>query len=111
MRMRFTGSLDPIARRVIGGAHIAWVQEVCFETHGEQGTLTVLPEGLADRLRCQANYALAPIDTGTRRTLRGTLEVRVPLISGRAEKHILPGLLRRLDLEADALAVWLQTHP
>jgi hypothetical protein len=108
VRMRFTGSLDPIARRVLRGSEIAWVQDVRVDSEGHHGELNVRPEGLADRLRCRATYDFEAGGPGTVRTLDGTFEVRVPLISGRAEKHILPGLVRRLDLEAEALAAWLQ---
>ena len=34
----------------------------------------------------------------------------IPLVGGRAERSIAPGILRRLDLEAAALAAYLATE-
>ncbi|MER3452944.1 MAG: DUF2505 domain-containing protein, partial [Acidimicrobiia bacterium] len=42
-----------------------------------------------------------------KRVIDGTLAVDVPLIGRSAERRILPGLLRRLDAEAEALRSWL----
>jgi hypothetical protein len=37
----------------------------------------------------------------------GELFVRVPIVGGTAERRIVPGLVRRLDVEADALTAAL----
>jgi hypothetical protein len=111
-RYRFVGSLDPLARRILGGDRISWVQEVRVDPSKRAGTLTVRPDVQADRLRCQGDYELEPIeDGGTRRVLHGSLSIKVPLIGGRAEGLILRGLLKRIDLEAAALEHWLTTPP
>ncbi|MCU1426010.1 MAG: hypothetical protein JWL83_10 [Actinomycetia bacterium] len=107
-RFRFTGSLDPIARKIIPGGQISWVQEVHVDATNRRGRLTVIADTQPDRLRCTGEYRLEPSAAGgTMRELNGSLEVRVPLIGRRAEQHILPGLLRRIDLEAEALKTWL----
>lgn len=107
-RYRFVGSLDPLARRILGGDRISWVQEVRVDPLKRAGMLTVRSDVRADRLQCQGGYRLEPVDGGgTARVLHGSLSIKVPLIGGRAEGHILPGLLSRIDDEAAALERWL----
>jgi hypothetical protein len=107
-RYRFVGKLDPIARRILGNKDISWVQEVHVDAANEHGSLTVTPDVYPDRMHFSGEFRLASTAAGgTTRRLTGELNIRVPLVSGRAEKAILPGLLRRVDLEADALREWL----
>jgi hypothetical protein len=106
-RYRFVGRLDPIARRVLGKDRISWVQEVRVDAGDAHGVLAVVPDVRADRLKFAGEYRLEAHDGTTVRSLQGELSIKVPLIAGRAEQHILPGLLRRIDLEADALRAWL----
>ncbi len=105
-RFRFDGTLDPIANKILSGARISWVQEVRVDPGNERGTLRVRADAQPDRLRCRGEYRLEARGTGTVRELAGELSVRVPLIGSRAEQRILPGLLRRIDLEAAALEAW-----
>jgi hypothetical protein len=58
-------------------------------------------------MRFSGEYHLTPTEAGSIRELRGDLSIRVPVIAKRAENHILPGLLSRIDLEAEALRAWL----
>jgi uncharacterized protein DUF2505 len=106
-RYRFVGHLDPIARRVLGKDRISWVQEVRVDAGDAHGVLAVVPDVRADRLHFAGEYRLEALEGTTVRSLQGELSIKVPLIAGRAEQHILPGLLRRIDLEADALRRWL----
>lgn len=107
LRIAFTGSLDPVARRVLGTSRVVWVQEVVAEPGSLTGELRVTPEVLGGQVRCHGTYRLAAQGSGTVRSTTGELSVRVPLVGGRAERAILPGIHRRLDLEAAALEAWL----
>lgn len=105
-RFRFVGHLDPIGRRILGN-DISWVQEVHVDRANAHGTLAVIPDAHRERMTFSGGYELDAHGGGTVRNLRGELSIKVPLISKRAEQQILPGLLRRIDLEADALRDWL----
>src|SRR3954454_2519982 len=92
-RFRFVGKLDPIARRVLGNDRISWVQEVRFDAGDERGALAVTPDVQPDRMKFAGEYVLESRDDGgTTRSLSGDLSIRVPIISRRAERRILPGL-------------------
>src|SRR3954452_14321384 len=106
-RYQFVGRLDPIARRVLGNDRISWVQKVRVDPSGTRGDLAVTADSHPERLQFSGDYTLTAHDGGTRRRLRGTFAIKVPLVGRKAEQHILPGLLQRIDLEADATRDWL----
>jgi Protein of unknown function (DUF2505) len=102
LRYDFVGHLDPLARRLLGNRRLTWVQELRLGRDGA-GRLTFEAEADPSRLHGRADVTLKPDDGGTRRTVDGDLVVAVPVVGGSAERRIVPGLLRRLDIEADAL--------
>jgi hypothetical protein len=104
LRYEFVGSLDPIAQRLIGSGHLAWIQEVRVDQSRGSGTLGFEAEKNRRQLHGAAHFVLETAGTGTVRTIDGELVVAVPGIGGMAERRIVPGLVRRLDIEAEALA-------
>jgi len=107
LRMEYTGQLDPVGQRVVGGRQIAWAQVIEIDTSAHRGTLSVVLDGQRERVQCNAAMTFEDHDDTTVRLLRGDLVIKVPLVGGLAERRVLPGVLRRLDLEADALRAWL----
>jgi Protein of unknown function (DUF2505) len=102
LRYDFVGHLDPLARRLLGGRQLTWLQELRLDGSGT-GRLTFAAEADPRRLHGRADVTIEPDDGGTRRTLDGELVVEVPVVGRNAERRIAPGLLRRLDIEAAAL--------
>ena len=107
VRFTYTGKLDPIARRIVGHDHVAWVQRLVIDAAAHSATLTVSPEVGVIPVTCSGTFVLARMTAGCLRTLDGDLRIRVPLIGSRAERSLAPGILRRLDLEAEALDRYL----
>jgi Protein of unknown function (DUF2505) len=96
LRYEFVGSIDPIARRL-------WIQEVRVDRPAGSGALGFEAEKNPRQLHGAADFALTPDGAGTVRTIDGELVVSVPGIGHMAERRIVPGLVRRLDIEAQAL--------
>lgn len=107
VRLVYDGQLDPVARTVLGGDAPSWIQEYRLDAASCTGTVDIVPERHEGLLRCAAALELQPDDSGTVRSMRGSLEVRVPLVGGRAERALAPAILRRIDLEAGLLAEWM----
>ncbi len=108
LRYEFTGHLDPIARRVVAGRRLTWLQDLRLDSSSGVGELSFMAEAEAERLYGSASVTLVAGDGGgTRREVAGELFVKVPVVGGTAERRIVPGLLRRLDAEADALCAAL----
>ena len=105
LRYEFVGHLDPVAKKLLGSRSLTWLQDLRVDTATSRGTLHFGAEADPNRLNGDANltYDARPDGTTVRR-IEGELHVRVPLIGGSAEKRIVPGLVRRLDVEAAALA-------
>lgn len=104
----YTGSLDPMVKRLAGG-DIVLLQDVTIDTATRAGALNVQPEQHRDLLVCSGTFAFSETDGATTRTLTGELKVHVPLLGGKAERSLLPGILARLGTEATALNAYLGT--
>ena len=105
LRYEFVGSLDPIARRLLAGRDLTWRQDLDIDRSTGAGRLSFRAEADPRRLHGAADFTITPTDggEGSVRVLDGDLVVAFPLVGGKAERQIVPGLLRRLDLEAQAL--------
>ncbi len=108
LRYEFVGHLDPMARRLLGQSRLAWVQEIDLDRESASGTLRFNGEADPKRLHGSADFVLSSEGEGSCRRLTGELVVAVPVIGPRAERQIVPGLLRRLDIEATTLDERLQ---
>jgi hypothetical protein len=108
LRYEFVGSLDPVARRLLGGRRLTWIQTLVLDAETGLGSLAFAAEAEPSRLYGNASIRLEAVDSvGTRRRIDGEMFVKFPLVGGTAERRIVPGLVRRLDIEAEALAVVL----
>jgi hypothetical protein len=107
LRYEYVGSLDPMARRLLGPKRLAWIQEMHVNSSSGSGsgsgTLRFRAEADPKRLHGSADFILAGDEAGTVRQLDGELVVAVPVIGHQAERRIVPGILRRMDIEAQAL--------
>ena len=104
LRYEFVGSLDPVARRLLGSHRLTWIQELRVDRTTFAGTLSFGAEADPRRLHGSARFTLVAENGGTDRRLDGELVVAVPGVGGMAERRIVPGLTRRLDIEAAALS-------
>lgn len=104
LRYEFVGHLDPLARRMLGRHALAWEQEVTVDVSAGCGELRFASTAAPRSLHGAARFDLVPEPTGCVRRLRGEVVVSVPLIGARAEAKIVPGVIRRLDIEAEALS-------
>ncbi len=107
LRYEFVGRLDPMAQRLIGSGRLAWIQAVTVVRSAASGSLSFEAERDPRRLHGTADFGLEPSGEGTLRRLQGELVVAIPGVGRMAERRIVPGLLRRLDIEAEAAGVQL----
>jgi hypothetical protein len=110
LRYEFVGNLDPIARRLLGSGRLTWIQEVRVDQSTDSGSLRFEAERDPGRLHGRADFTLTTVPGGCVRRLEGDLVVAVPGIGRMAERRIVPGIVARLDIEAQALADRLQNR-
>ena len=106
VRYAFAGTISGPAAMVVDVDKLTWVIETEYDTTTHTGTLVVVPDHYEGMLRCRGTLDPGRRGTSTVETVAGRLEVKVPLVSGAAEKAIYGGFTRQLQLEADALAAW-----
>lgn len=110
LRYEYTGGLDPLARRLLGGARLTWLQELHLRPEGRgardpvEGLLQFRSEARPELLHGEARFRLTVEGRGAVRRLTGTVVVALPVIGRVAEQRIVPGVLARLDVEAGAVA-------
>lgn len=107
LRYEFTGSLDSIAQRLLGSHRLKWIQELRLERSAGSGSLHFAVEIDPRRLHGDAGFVLTGTGSETVRVIDGELVVAVPGLGRMAERRIVPGVLRRLDIEAQALQAHL----
>lgn len=108
LRYQYVGELDPIAVRLLGGKKLTWVQELRLDVESGRGTLHFAAEADPKRLHGDAKVTIDGDASRARRRFDGELVVKAPVVGGMAERRIVPGLLRRLDVEAEAVRAHLQ---
>ncbi len=103
LRYQFVGSVNEVARRLVGQSRLVWIQEIAVDRSTDSGRLEFSAEADPKRLHGSADFVLVAQGRTTVRRLSGELVVSVPLIGSWAEHQIVPGLLGRLDIEARSL--------
>jgi hypothetical protein len=109
LRYAYEGSLDPIALRLLGANQLKWIQEVSVDLSAASGSLHFEAESDPHRLHGSASFVLTANASGSVRRLDGELVVAIPAIGRMAERRIVPGVLQRLDVEAQAIEDQLQS--
>jgi len=112
LRYEYIGRLDPMAQKVVGGRKITWVQDLRIDVATGIGTLGFTADGVGGRAEGSATVTITATGTATsgpscRRVIDGDFRIRIPLVGGKAEQAIVPGLERRLDVEASEVAAEL----
>ncbi len=108
LRYAYIGQLDPIAQRIVGGRKLTWVQDLRVDVSTGMGTLGFSADGVGGRADGAATVRIvASGDMSCRRVISGEFRIKIPLVGAKAEKAIVPGLARRLDVEADAVTAEL----
>ena len=99
---------EALDRRVVGHDHVSWVQRLVIDPASESCALSVVPDVGVIPVTCSGTFGLHAADGDQcLRTLDAELKIKVPIIGSRAEKSLAPGIMRRLDLEAEALDTFL----
>jgi len=99
--------LPTFARAYVTPEMMAWDERSTYELKRHASEWTIVPHVKPEWRKYFAAtgaYALASLDRGrTRRTVSGSIELRVPVLRQVAEKLIVAEVRRTFDAEADTL--------
>lgn len=107
VRYRYTGHVDGFVRRFIGNEPLTWLQHTTFEHDTHNAAIKIETEVARELLRCSGTMTLDGDKKTSTRVIAANLDVRIPLISGRVASSLIPGIIARIDAEAEALDGWL----
>lgn len=96
------------AKRFLGDAEPAWVEEATWHPSRMHWEWVILPEVAADLLSSAGSIDLTEDGDGTLRRVTGAVKVKVPLYGGRVEGVIVQNLKQAYEEEATRLAKWLE---
>lgn len=104
VRYRFAGDLNAAARRALDPAKLTWVEHSTHDLAGHTVEFRLVPDNYADRFRASGRATLEPgHGGGAVRTVRGTVNVKAPLVGKVVENAIVSGLRDHLAGEAAAV--------
>lgn len=108
VRFFYDGHVEPVVIRVLRGRPPSWIHDTEVDTNEHRVQFRIRPEVGGNILRCKGRCTFETDGIETVRHLQADLNVRLPLLSRRAERAIGPGIIDRLDREADLLRQRLQ---
>jgi Protein of unknown function (DUF2505) len=95
------------AKKFLGNAEPAWVEEAVWNEATQKWTWVIKPEVAADILSSEGVTELIDEGEETLRRVTGFVKIRIPLYGGRVENVIVKGLQEAYENEADRLRKWL----
>jgi Protein of unknown function (DUF2505) len=95
------------AKRFLGNAEPAWVEEAHWSPDELTWSWRILPEVAAELLAASGTTLLRATGDTTERVVAGTVKVKVPLYGSRVEGVIVRNLEEAYSEEADRLQSWL----
>jgi hypothetical protein len=107
VRLRFTGDLAPAVTAVIDRDRLTWVDDATYNLVAHTAEHRVVPDHYADRLSCAYRSTVVADGEGSRRTLAGSVRVRMMLVGGKVEAAIVTGLREHAAAEARLIDEWL----
>lgn len=102
-RVTARSELPLVVRRALGRDRLSYVQEVETDNAAFSTTWKVIPDVLADRVRCSGTTRVVPTPAGCERRIEGVIEVGVPLVGGTIEKFIVTELERSWNRAAEVV--------
>lgn len=96
------------AKRFLGDADPAWIEEATWNPAGSRWEWVIQPEVAGELLSSHGTMELLDKGDQTLRRVTGVVKIKVPLYGGRVEGWIVQGLEQAYAGEAERLASWLE---
>jgi hypothetical protein len=100
VRYLFQAELSGAVTKVVDPARLTWVEDATIDLADHLTRCEIRPDHYANLLSGRYEALLEPAGTGTRRTITGSLKVKVLMVGGRVEKAIVGGLRENADAQA-----------
>jgi hypothetical protein len=95
------------AKRFIGDADPAWIEEATWDPETHRWEWEILPEVAKDLLTASGYIEIDGSEEESVRIVSGNVKVKVPIYGGKVEAVIVRGLESAYSQEAEKLTEWL----
>ena len=107
VRYLFRADLSRAVTAVVDPDRLTWVEESVCDLAAHHTTCVIKPDHYANLLAGRYEAALTTAGATTRRTISGTITVRMPLLGGKVERAIVSGLGENAIAQTALLTDWL----
>jgi len=110
VRYLFQADLPGAVTRFVDPDRLSWVEDSTCDVAAHRTQCVIKPDYYANLLSGSYDAMIAASDTGSLRTVTGSLKVHVPLVGGKAEKAIVSGLEENAAAQTTILTEWIARH-
>lgn len=109
VRYLFRAELSGAVTKVVDPDRLTWVEDSTVDLRAHETRCEIVPDAYANLLAGRYDARIEPDGAGARRTITGTVKVKVPLVGGRVERAIVSGLQENAAAQATLLDRHLTT--
>ncbi|MBM4367693.1 MAG: DUF2505 family protein [Deltaproteobacteria bacterium] len=80
--------MTPVAQKAFGKTHLEYTQEIETDDASFSTRWKIVPAFFSDRVVCKGDSVVRGTPQGCERVIRGSIEVRIPLVGGVIERQI-----------------------
>lgn len=95
--------LPAVMQKALGAPRFSYVQEVELDDDAMGSRWKVLPDVLADKVKCAGTSRVVATPDGCERIIEGEIKVAIPFVGGTIEKHIVDNIGKSYDRAADVV--------
>jgi hypothetical protein len=103
VRYLFRAELSGAVTKVVDPDRLTWVEDSAIDLATHLTRCTIRPDFYANLLAGRYDARIVADGTGSRRTITGSLKVKVPLVGGKVERAIVGGLEENAAAQAELL--------
>ncbi len=108
VRYLFRAELSAAVTAVVDPDRLTWVEQSVCDLAVHRTSCVIKPDHYANLLAGHYDAVLATTGEWTRRTITGSIKVRMPLVGGKVERAIVSGLTENAVAQEGLLTAWLR---
>ena len=109
-RVTQTKDLPPAAQKMMRTQRLSYNQTQAYDDASLSMRWSVNPEIFPGKVKIEGTVEVVPNGTGCERVVRGEINVAIPLVGGKIEKHVVNDLKRSYERAGRVTAEWLKEN-
>ena len=109
LRITLQSSLPPMAAKMVGSSQLSWIQDQITDNSRRQMQWRIQIPGV-DKVKATGSFSIVTEGSTCIRVVEGDVQVSIPLVGRKAEKHVCKQLEQSYNKTAIFTQQWLQRH-